>query len=182
MYDDSICNIFAKAIYELVTSCPKDILQPRHVQEIVVDFMQQAVEKIDRTRGLAGRLLCQMIHLEPPLPQIQRHDKLKEVFPADANTVLWLFADHTFPMFCSLLEYPEYSKRILLGLSASIGQLTESLIKYASAALFQFLRSHSNDTQRLCREIASNFEENLLNERVTYPMLNFLDIIIASGK
>lgn len=148
----------------------------------MLDFMQQSVEKIDRTRGLAGRLLCQVIHMEPRVPHIHHHDRLREIFPADANTVLWLFADHTFPLFCSLLELPEYSKRILLGLSASIGQLTESLIKYSSAALFQFLRSHPAEIVRLCKEIVENFEENLLNERVTYPMLNFLDIIIASGK
>lgn len=35
---------------------------------------------------------------------------------------------------------------------------------------------------RLCQEIVIIFEENSLNERVTYPMLNFLDILIGSGK
>ncbi|KAI8125318.1 Tubulin-specific chaperone D [Lucilia cuprina] len=169
------------AIYELMTCCPRDIIQPAHVHEVMLDFMQQAVEKIDRTRGLAGRLFCQLVHLEPRLPYVYHHDRLREIFPSDVNSVLWLFADHTFPLFCSLLELPEYSKRILLGLSASIGQLTESLIKYSSAALFQFLRSHPAEVPRLCKEIVLNFEENLLNERVTYPMLNFLDIIIASG-
>ncbi|XP_061386956.1 tubulin-specific chaperone D [Musca vetustissima] len=169
------------AIFELIKICPKDILQPQQIHQIVVGFMQQAVEKIDRTRGLAGRLLCQMIHLDPAVPHIHHHAKLKEIFPEDVNSVLWLFADHTFPLFCSLLEFPEYSRRILLGLSASIGQLTESLIKYASGALFQFLRSHTGHIERLCREIVLNFEENLLKERVTYPMLNFLDIVIASG-
>lgn len=34
---------------------------------------------------------------------------------------------------------------------------------------------------RLCTEIVQNFEGNLLNERVTYPMLSFLDILIGSG-
>ncbi|XP_075153533.1 tubulin folding cofactor D [Haematobia irritans] len=169
------------AIFDLLKQCPKDLLQAKHIHNIIVGFMQQAVEKIDRTRGLAGRLLCQIIHSDPIIPYIHRHDKLKEVFPEDATSVLWLFADHTFPLFCSLLEFPEYSSRILLGLSASIGQLTESLIKYASAALFQFLRSHTTEIARLCKEIVSNFEGNLLNERVTYPMLNFLDIVIASG-
>lgn len=144
--------------------------------------MQQSVEKIDRTRGLAGRLFCQILHLSPTIPHILHHDKLKDVFPADANDILWLFADQTFPLFCELLIIPNYSKRILLGLSASIGQLTESLIKYSSTALFQFLRAHPSETERLCKEIVENFEENLLNERVTYPMLNFLDIVIGSGK
>jgi len=34
---------------------------------------------------------------------------------------------------------------------------------------------------RLCAEIVQLFEEHLWNERVTYPMLSFLDILIGSG-
>lgn len=34
---------------------------------------------------------------------------------------------------------------------------------------------------RLCSEIVQNFESHLLNERVTYPMLSFLDILLGSG-
>ncbi|EDW75811.1 uncharacterized protein Dwil_GK15140 [Drosophila willistoni] len=169
------------SLYEIATKCPPDLLSPMHTHQIVVGFMQQAVEKIDRTRGLAGRLCCKLIHSTPAIPYIQEHAKLLEIFPKDEKTILWLFADHTFPLFCELLSFESYSKRVLLGLSASIGQLTESLIKYASTAFFQFLRSNSEAVPRLCSEIRQNFEENLLNERVTYPMLSFLDILIGSG-
>lgn len=143
--------------------------------------MQQAVEKIDRTRGLAGRLLCQIVHHEPSIPHIRHHKRLQEVFPSETNTVLWLFADHTFPLFCSLLDLPDYSPALLLGLSASIGQLTESLIKYSSSAFLKFMRSSPSEIPRLATEIVENFRTNLHNERVTYPMLNFLDIVLASG-
>ncbi|XP_017022183.1 tubulin-specific chaperone D [Drosophila kikkawai] len=169
------------SLYEIVTQCPPDLLSPEQVHAVVVGFMQQAVEKIDRTRGLGGRLCCQLINHQPRIPHIREHSKLLEVFPAEANSVLWLFADHTFPLFCELLALPDYSKRVMLGLSASIGQLTESLIKYASSALFQFLRSNPTMVPRLCSEIVQIFEEHLLNERVTYPMLSFLDILIGSG-
>lgn len=118
-----------QALYELVTECPADLLTPLHVQQIVVGFMQQSVEKIDRTRGLAGRLCCQLIHTEPAIPHICDHQRLLEIFPKDEKSVLWLFADQTFPLFCELLALPAYSKRVLLGLSASIGQLTESLVR-----------------------------------------------------
>ncbi|EDX03409.1 tubulin-specific chaperone D [Drosophila simulans] len=169
------------SLYEIITTCPPDLLAPEQVHEIVVGFMQQAVEKIDRTRGLGGRLCCQLIHHQPRIPHIREHSKLLEIFPADAESVLWLFADHTFPLFCELLSLPDYSKRVLLGLSASIGQLTESLIKYASSALFHFLRSNPETVPRLCSEVVQIFEEHLLNERVTYPLLSFLDILIGSG-
>lgn len=142
---------------------------------------QQAVEKIDRTRGLAGRLFCTLVHFEPRIPYIQRHEKLREIFPADSSSVLWLFADHTFPYFCAMLELPEYSPRIILGLMASIGQLTESLIKYSSTSFFQYLRCHPGDVFRICDEIVMVFEQNTMNERVTYPLLDFLDTLFASG-
>ncbi|KAH8412266.1 hypothetical protein KR009_000944 [Drosophila setifemur] len=169
------------SLYAIVSECPPDLLSSEQVHRIVVGFMQQAVEKIDRTRGLGGRLCCQLIHHEPRIPHIREHDRLLEIFPKEADSVLWLFADHTFPLFCELLALPDYSKRVMLGLSASIGQLTESLIKYASTALFQFLRSNPEMVPRLCLEVVQIFEEHLLNERVTYPLLSFLDILMGSG-
>lgn len=116
------------ALHEILTQCPKDLLTPQQVHQTVVRFMQQSVEKIDRTRGLAGRLCCQLIHAQPTIPHIRCHAQLLDIFPSDEKSVLWLFADHTFPLFCELLALPDYSKRVLLGLSASIGQLTESLV------------------------------------------------------
>lgn len=116
------------AIFLLVTSCPKELLKPAVIHRIMSGFAQQSVEKIDRTRGLAGKLFCNLVHYTPEIPFIQRHDELRVIFPEDSSKVLWLFADHTFPMFCSMLELPEYSEKLVLGLSASIGQLTESLV------------------------------------------------------
>uniref|UniRef100_A0A1B0D4Y0 Tubulin-specific chaperone D n=1 Tax=Phlebotomus papatasi TaxID=29031 RepID=A0A1B0D4Y0_PHLPP len=168
-------------LFSIITTCPQELLRPDVVHEIMTHFCQQAVEKIDRTRGLAGKLFCNLIHHEPAIPHIQHHERLKEIFPEDSNSVLWLFADHTFPLFCSMLTLPVYSRRILLGLSASIGQLTESLIKYSSASFFQFLKSNLDHVKRIGEEIIAVFQENSLNERVTYPMLNFLDLLISSG-
>lgn len=65
---------------------------------------------------------------DPPIPYIKHHDFIKTVFPEDFSNISWLFAAHTFPLFCKLLELPEYSERLMIGLIASIGQLTESLV------------------------------------------------------
>lgn len=48
--------------------------------------------------------------------------------------------------------------------------------------MFQFLRTHSEHIPRICQEIVTIFKRNLLNERITYPLLNFLDLIMSSGK
>ncbi|XP_055684978.1 tubulin-specific chaperone D [Lutzomyia longipalpis] len=168
-------------LFTVVTTCPQDILQPSVVHSIMTEFAQKAVEKIDRTRGLAGKLFCNLIHHNPSIPHIQEHERLKEIFPEDSNSVLWLFADHTFPLFCEMLAFPVYSPKILLGLSASIGQLSESLIKYSSASFFQFLKSHPDHVKRIGEEILMVFQENIHNERITCPLLNFLDLLIGSG-
>lgn len=67
---------------------------------------------------------------DPPIPYIKHHDFIKTVFPEDYSNILWLYAAHTFPLFCKLLELPEYTERLIIGLIASIGQLTESLVRF----------------------------------------------------
>lgn len=47
--------------------------------------------------------------------------------------------------------------------------------------MFHYLKSHPRDISRIANEIIIVFQKNILNERVTYPMLNFLDLIISSG-
>lgn len=116
------------ALYKLVTNTPQHLLNAHIVHLIVTGLVQQAVEKIDRTRALAGKLFCKIIYHEPTIPYIQHHEFIKSVFPADYSNILWLHAAHTFPLFCALLELPEYTESLIIGLIASVGQLTESLV------------------------------------------------------
>ncbi|XP_063705548.1 tubulin-specific chaperone D [Culicoides brevitarsis] len=165
----------------LLKNCPNAMLKPEIVEKVMQGLAQQAVEKIDRTRGLAGRLFCEIVHHSPPVPHIPQHAALKEIFPADSSQVLWLFADHTCPLFCAMLDFPEYSRHLILGLTASMGQLTESLVKYSSNAFFAYIRAHKSHIPRIGDEIIQVFEANLLNERVTCPLLSFLDVVLSSG-
>ena len=47
--------------------------------------------------------------------------------------------------------------------------------------MFHFLRTHPEHTSRICDAIIDIFKKNLLNERITYPLLNFLSLLISSG-
>lgn len=47
--------------------------------------------------------------------------------------------------------------------------------------MFQVLRNHPDHVHRICHSIVDIFEKNVLNERITYPLLNFLSLLIASG-
>jgi tubulin-specific chaperone D len=50
------------ALFVLITNCPHDLLDPTTVHEVMIGLAQQSVEKIDRTRGLAGKLFCNLVH------------------------------------------------------------------------------------------------------------------------
>lgn len=50
------------ALYSILTTCPHQYLKPDIVHSIMLGFIQQAVEKIDRTRGLAGKLFSNLIN------------------------------------------------------------------------------------------------------------------------
>lgn len=54
-------HIFFPVLYTLVTICPHELLKPQIVRSIMLGLAQQAVESIDRTRGLAGNLFCKII-------------------------------------------------------------------------------------------------------------------------
>lgn len=168
-------------LHQLLKTCPPERLEEGTVHKVMSGLAQQSVEKIDRTRGIAGKLFHSLLYHEPQIPFIKHRETLKEIFPKDANQILWLFADHTFPLFCNMLKLDEYSEKVLMGLIACIGQLTESLIKYSSSSFLDFLNTHPNETTRICNLTLKIFQDNLLNERITYPMLNFLDNILSSG-
>lgn len=50
------------ALYKLIVTLPHDHLNENKVYAVVGGLLQQAVEKIDRTRALAGKLFCKIIY------------------------------------------------------------------------------------------------------------------------
>lgn len=168
-------------LHQILISCPHNRLEYKIMHRVMTGLAQQSVEKIDRTRGIAGKLFHSLIFHEPILPNIDCRTDLVEIFPPDGDKILWLFADHTFPLFCKMLIYSEYTEKLLIGLIGSIGQLTESLTKYSSASFLDFLKSNDREIPRISQVILRIFRNNLLNERITYPLLNFLEMILSSG-
>lgn len=65
------------------------------------------------------------------LKQISKNTKVVLDVPEEVlqykPTVLWLFAEHTMPLFIKLLEWDVYRYNIILGLTVSAGDMTESL-------------------------------------------------------
>jgi hypothetical protein len=66
----------------------------------------------------------------PAVPNIPYHAELVHIFPAAAceNEINWTAVSDTFPRFIQLLAFAPFTYNVLLGLMASVGGLTESLV------------------------------------------------------
>lgn len=49
-------------LYKLIVTMPHELLDEKLVHAVVSGLLQQSVEKIDRTRALAGKLFCKIIY------------------------------------------------------------------------------------------------------------------------
>lgn len=50
------------ALYKLIVTIPQEYLDEQKVHAVISGLLQQAVEKIDRTRALAGKLFCKIVY------------------------------------------------------------------------------------------------------------------------
>ena len=149
------------------------------LDRIMPRFAQQAVEKIDRTRGLAAKNFAKLLFSD--LDGIPHKEEVLKAFPRDFNAETFQFAveSETFPIFCRLLSLNAYRERLILGLVVSVGGLTERLVKHAGQSLFKELQS-MEDVEPFCKAILNVFEANQKNDRVTVPMFKFLDQLLTS--
>ncbi|KAK7112957.1 hypothetical protein V1264_012329 [Littorina saxatilis] len=171
-------------LIEMVVKADPSLLDADTVKEVMCGLIQQGCEKIDRTRFVAGEVFIKLLYLKPEVPAIPHKDKLMEVFPQDGGRVLyWDFPSETFHRFALLLAVSTYTQAVLLGMTVSVGGLTESLVKHSSASLLGYLKSIKGDSAAL-----ANFTEALLsiiqqyqkNDRVSIPMLKMLDFLLGS--
>ncbi|KAF7283125.1 hypothetical protein GWI33_001275 [Rhynchophorus ferrugineus] len=166
--------------------CPK-ILSSDLLNKILSYIAQQAVEKIDRTRALAGKLFYSFIHSEVRVPNILYHNELSLIFPKEECDALnWNSAGATFPKFVQLLQFEPFTYNVLLGLICSIGGLTESLVKSSSSSLFSYLKQEIKvkgftEMQRISEMVYKIFIDYQKEDRITVPLLRFLDKLFDSG-
>jgi len=163
-----------------------DKLPSSVVSQFMPCLVQQAVEKIDRTRGHAGRIFFALLHARAgpdgrPLAGIKCREQLAAIFPPDAE-IKWSVESETFPRFVQLLRLPDYAHRLLLGLVVSVGGLTERLVKNSSQSLFHELQAmDAAELAKFCDNLLDIFTKNQKNDRVTYPLFKFLDQLLTAS-
>ncbi|KAG7242810.1 hypothetical protein INR49_018065 [Caranx melampygus] len=170
----------------LVASDAPEILSPDLVNRTMCCLAQQAAEKIDRYRAHAGNIFLRLLHsTEPAVPHIPHREELLSIFPVETTTSLdWNAPSQAFQCITQLLGLSQYQYHTLLGLTVSVGGITESTAHFSSQSLFDYLRGIQDDDATLTQfgnTLLSIFRDNLRNDRVTIALLKMLSPMLANG-
>jgi tubulin-specific chaperone D len=187
-----------EALESLLTLCAKHALvslvgDERLVARVFAGIAQQAVERIDRTRSIAGRTFVNLLankHLK--LDSFAFARKIRKVFDktyCDSAAAAWNAPQTTFPLFAKLIVIDELRMSLLSGFVYSIGSLTESLVKPATGSFIRIihgLRSSTEATDRLefAKIIACVLAlcaSHLKNDRMGTSLIKSVDLLIQNG-
>nr|CDS28117.2 tubulin specific chaperone D [Hymenolepis microstoma] len=170
-------------ISNLVICGRTDVIEKDIVEQVFVQVAQQAVEKIDRTRAVAGRVFVGLLHHEPEIPHILHKKELRTIFSHETLKELhWLVGEQTFPLFVQLLDFPEFVCQLVLGFSVSVGGVTENTVKASAGALRDFLVKHASDEEfllRLMKTVGRIFANLKEQPRLCLSLLRFLEFLLC---
>ncbi|XP_063817074.1 tubulin-specific chaperone D [Pseudophryne corroboree] len=169
----------------LVKQSP-DLIGEDFSQRMMCSIVQQAAEKIDRFRAHAGTVFLNLLYQDnPPIPHIPHREALERIFPrSQAESLNWNAPSQAFPHITQLLGLPIYSYYVLMGLTVSVGGLTESTVRYSAQSLFEYLRTIQSDVEALesfSKTLLRVFRDNQHNDRVSIPLLKMLDQMLANS-
>ncbi|XP_068193131.1 tubulin-specific chaperone D [Antennarius striatus] len=170
----------------LVAGGAPEILSADIVKSMMCCLAQQAAEKIDRYRAHAGSVFLRLLHsTEPVVPHVPHREELMSIFPIETITSLnWRAASQAFQYITQLLRLPQYRYHTLLGLTVSMGGISESTVHFSSLAMFEYVRGIQDDEAALGQfgdVLLTIFRENLCNDRVSIPFLKMVSQMFAEG-
>ncbi|XP_030646101.1 tubulin-specific chaperone D [Chanos chanos] len=170
----------------LVAGSAPELFSAELCKRMMCCLAQQSAEKIDRYRAHAGTIFLQLLHSrDPVVPHIPHQEELLRIFPLEgADALNWNAESQAFPHIAQLLSLSQYQYHTLLGLTVSVGGLTESTVRFSSQSLFDYLRGIQQDPGALKQftdTLLRIFRDNLRNDRVSVPFLKMLDQMLANG-
>ncbi|XP_051132533.1 tubulin-folding cofactor D [Andrographis paniculata] len=150
---------------------------------LVGGIAKQAVEKMDKLRESAARVLQRILYDKTiSVPHIPHRDILERTVPDDAH-LKWGDPTFSYPRFIQLLQVSCYSRYIVSGLVISIGGLQESLRKASLGALLDYLQSDSGEDGPRVLSLSSDIQWVLQKyrrcDRVIVPTLKTVEILFS---
>lgn len=169
----------------MVVNKDPSLLSSQISRNIFCCLLQQACEKIDRTRAHAGLIFSKLLYHKPEIPNIPHREELEKIFPkSEIEEINWAAPSDTFPRFSQLLGCESYAYNVLLGFTVSVGGITESLVKFSSTSMETYLRKIQKNEQQLhkfTQVLIQIFKDYLKKDRVSIPLLKMLDQLLSKG-
>ena len=190
-----------ECLSKLVVLCGKHertrhfLLEPQRalLARLVANVAQQCVERIDRQRGVSGRVFASLVYNEHVWNEASEKEpwlaKVRAVFGSREHCeseIAWAVAHVTLPLFAKLLDVAELQEPLLAGFVYSIGSLTESLVK---SAIGSFVRQLGWLREHAVAQMHTLVDERLLalcarelsNERMSMSLVKTVDLCVQNG-
>jgi tubulin-specific chaperone D len=153
-------------------------------------MVQQALERIDRTRAVAGESLVALLRMRQENTKdfvlMTRVAETLDKSGVLASGVNWSSSSLVFPALVPLIHVHELSEDVWQGLVMSIGGQTESLVRHARTALESELNAvvaqgDVHEARRLLSVFTAVLRANAESERTAMAGLKVLDWLLTSG-
>ncbi|CAG8461477.1 14387_t:CDS:10 [Funneliformis mosseae] len=160
------------------------------------NILKQSVERIDRVRSCAGRILLELLYMKKEegdcwVIEIPGRDVLQKVLPKDEE-IHWISPSELYPRMVKLLVIPEYRFDLLTGLVLSAGGISESLVRYSSSKLLEYASTLPIDSSTVSSselnvsltefaksllDIAQHFQKQ---DRIIIPLFEVIDLLFEA--
>jgi len=162
---------------------------------IIGAMLKQLCEKMDLVRSVAGGCLERLLLSTSPvvsfIPQKKVLIKAMNLNPYRKHegsilTNNYTVPSITFPMVVKAMNVDEFFEDIISGIVISVGGITESVVKYASSSLLEWVkilrqRKCTGGIAKLGNALLKVFQHHQREERVTLPLLKTLDKLFLNG-
>ncbi|KAL6538962.1 hypothetical protein OROMI_025288 [Orobanche minor] len=153
---------------------------------VVGGICKQAVEKMDKLRETAAKILHRLLYNKITYVQhIPHRKKLEELVPNEAD-LKWAVPSFSYPRFVHLLQFSSFSRLVLSGLVISVGGLQDSLAKASVTALLNYLQvvdgeepKEMSREYRLATDMLWVLQQYRGCDRVIVPAMKTIEILLS---
>jgi hypothetical protein len=150
-------------------------------RKLISKLCRQSVERIDRVREVAGRLLFRILWELDTFP-VERKGELLSILPVNLE-ISWLNPSEVFPVMIRVLDLEEYRQELYIGVVASMGGIAETLVKNACNGLLIYLEE--SDSKERVKAFLENmciiFKSYGQFDRISVPYLEVIDIFLGNN-
>ncbi|GAB2272008.1 hypothetical protein Dimus_006833 [Dionaea muscipula] len=158
--------------------------------KLIGGIVKQGVEKMDKLREAAARVLCRILHNKEIFVPFLRHRQKLEEIVSNEEGLNWAEPTFSYPRFVQILGLSCYRRFVLSGLVIAVGGLQESLRKASLTALLDYLQATTetkvDDLTKwesreliLSTEIIWVLQQYRKCDRVIIPTLKTIEILFG---